>query len=65
MKTLTSIAVSLISGALFFFTIPEGNILEIGNRGVLFSLVFGLFFSSPFMLFCTLPASLIIEYIAN
>ncbi|MBY6037648.1 hypothetical protein KUV80_13340 [Fictibacillus nanhaiensis] len=65
MRIILSSVISIICGALFFFTIPGGNILEIDLQGLLFSLFFGVVTALPFFLFCTFPSAFIIESIAT
>jgi hypothetical protein len=65
MRFIIASVISVLLGALVFFALPGGNILEIEWQGVLFSLFFGVITTLPFFLFCTLPTAFIVEGLAT
>jgi hypothetical protein len=61
MRFIIASVISILLGALVFFALPGGNILDLEWQGVLFSLFFGVVTTLPFFLFCTLPTAFIVE----
>jgi hypothetical protein len=61
MRFIIASVISILLGALVFFALPGGNLLELEWQGVLFSLFFGVVTTLPFFLFCTLPTAFIVE----
>jgi hypothetical protein len=61
MRIIIASVISILCGAIFFFAVPGGGILELDLQSVLFSLFFGVISTLPFFLFCTLPTAFIIE----